>query len=148
MAATRPRTLIRTPCQPMSARVALWWLALCLVLGPALGRMHQVVHGPLASPAVAAVKASAHGARSLDAGAHHRAAEGGHAGVHALFQGHGGADCELLDQLLFGGALLPAPLLVAALAAAPLAVEAASRGIDARLRRGFLARAPPAAASA
>ncbi|GAA6119284.1 hypothetical protein [Acidovorax sp. FG27] len=132
----------------MSARAALWWLALCLVLGPALGRMHQVVHGPLASPAAAAAKASAHGALGHQADAHHRASGGGHAGVHALFQGHGGADCELLDQLLFGGALLPAPLVVAALAAAPLTAEAASRGIDARLQRGFLARAPPAAASA
>lgn len=129
---------LSTP-RPMRARLALWWLAACLVLGPALGRMHQVLHGPLAMRAAAALQH----VPGQEAQPGH-----GHSGMQALFHGHASADCELLDQLLFGGALLPPALLVAALAAAPLAAIAPPSGIDARRQRSFLARAPPPLASA
>ena len=142
----------------LSARIALWWLAACLVLGPALGRMHQVLHGPLASAAaMAQIPFAAPGSAAAWLGAaspapahtvHHGSVHGGHGSVHALFQGHGDADCELLDQLLFGGALLPAPLAVASLATASPPQDMPSEGIDARHRPAFLARAPPALLSA
>ncbi|WP_311220799.1 MULTISPECIES: hypothetical protein [unclassified Acidovorax] len=131
------------PVHALKARVALWCLAVCLVLGPSLGRMHQVVHGRLAH--AAGVLQSAHGEP-----AHSHATHGTHGTVvvQALFNGHAGSDCQLLDQLLFGGALLPAPLPVAALSTAPAPQTQPSAGIDARPQRAFSARAPPASASA
>lgn len=76
------------------------WLLLALVLGPLLGQMHRVVHatGLHAVQAGTAGLATADGckAASADAGA---AGCVPHSWVHALFGGHGPAECQLLDQL-------------------------------------------------
>jgi len=81
----------RTPVMPPSAspfllsrqrlarRLALAWLVLALVLAPALGQMHRVLHLPVAL------------GLAQPAGHDH--------GLGALFGGHSPADCQLLDQL-------------------------------------------------
>ncbi|WP_225981487.1 hypothetical protein [Paracidovorax avenae] len=113
---------------------ALWmWLAAALVLAPALGRVHQVVHGPVAAMALQGAGAGlippSHG---RDAGL-----------LEALFSHHADSDCHLLDQSLFGAALLPALLPAAMPAAAPAPDELPATGVGARPQRAFLARAPP-----
>ncbi|ADX46358.1 hypothetical protein Acav_2446 [Paracidovorax avenae ATCC 19860] len=113
---------------------ALWmWLAAALVLAPALGRVHQVVHGPVAAMAQQGAGAGlippSHG---RDAGL-----------LEALFSHHADSDCHLLDQSLFGAALLPALLPAAMPAAAPAPDELPATGVGARPQRAFLARAPP-----
>ena len=117
--------------RPWGARVASWLLALCLVLSPALGRVHQVVHG---GPWGAAVPAAAQAANH---GHSHRSV------LEALFHGHAGSDCNLLDQLLFGMALLPVPVLAVLPGADPAPHTPPATGIGARPQRAFLARAPP-----
>ncbi|SFD92745.1 hypothetical protein [Paracidovorax konjaci] len=145
-----PRRAPRTPAAAAPLRhgspraLAVWmWLALALALAPALGRMHQVVHGAAAGPAwvaAAAAKAQAVHAPGRHAGHAPRTAGGG---LEALFAGHAGSDCNLLDQSLFGAALLPALLPAAAQAATPAPVSLPQTGIGARPQRTFLARAPP-----
>lgn len=136
---SRPRSApVMTP-RPWAARLASWLLALCLVLSPALGRVHQVVHGgPLGTAVPAAPQA--HGATA-------QAANHGHAHgsgmLEALFHGHAGSDCNLLDQLLFGMALLPVPVLAVLPGAEPAPHTPPATGIGARPQRAFLARAPP-----
>ncbi|MHA7602333.1 hypothetical protein ACX12L_20590 [Alicycliphilus sp. T452] len=108
-------------------RLALAWLLLALVLAPTLGRMHQVLH----LPGGAAPQAHAHGAgQALDA-------------LHALFAGHGNADCQVLDQqTLVGAALGQAPaLLQAAPQLPPACVPAPAPGTGGAAP--FHARAPP-----
>lgn len=104
-----------------------------LVLAPALGRVHQVVHGPVAAMALQGAGAglipASHG---RDAGL-----------LEALFSHHADSDCHLLDQSLFGAALLPALLPAAMPAAAPAPEELPATGVGARPQRAFLARAPP-----
>ena len=58
-----------------------WWLAVALVLAPALGRMHEVLHAP-------ALTAQAH----VDSTTHSH-------GVAAWFDGHDALACLVLDQL-------------------------------------------------
>ncbi|MDA8456891.1 hypothetical protein M4R22_19200 [Acidovorax sp. GBBC 3334] len=147
-----PRRSPRIPAAAASLRhgspraFAVWmWLALTLALAPALGRMHQVVHGAAAGPAgvaAAAMAQAAHapGSHAGHAGHVHHAPGGG---LEALFAGHAGSDCNLLDQSLFGAALLPALLPAAAPAATPAPVGRPETGIGARPQRTFLARAPP-----
>ncbi|WP_313075218.1 hypothetical protein [Melaminivora sp.] len=113
-------------------RFALGWLLLALVLAPALGRVHQIVHGLGTTSAELAANAGAHSpaSRALDM-------------LHALFAGHGSADCQVLDQQTLGGPT-PAPLLALA-HAAPQATPAASLAAAPVARRTapFQARAPP-----
>ena len=68
----------------LARRLALAWLVLALVLAPALGQMHRVLHLPVAL------------GLAQPAGHDH--------GLGALFGGHSPADCQLLDQLHHGGA--------------------------------------------
>ena len=74
---------------PDRAWLVAWLLVWSVALAPLLGQMHRVVHaGGLAA-------ATLHGpvevvASSCNAPVHR---------VHALFSGHGPADCQLLDQL-------------------------------------------------
>lgn len=119
----------------LQQRFAFWWLALALVLAPALGRLHQVVHAPLATAALHAHAASL-------------AVQGTGQVVdvsHGLFASHAGADCLLLDQQLLGGALLAtaqaSPLVHAPLHALP--AHPTTARVGARRLWACLARAPP-----
>ena len=115
----------------MAHRLALGWLLLALLLGPALGRMHQIVHGLGGG----ARPAPAHGADSQGLQALQA--------LQALFAGHGSADCQVLDQHTVGGTA-PVPLLALAHApphAAPVHFSAALP--VARRPTPFQARAPP-----
>lgn len=58
-----------------------WWLALALVVAPALGRMHEVLHAPVLP--------------------HTQAQPGDEAG-HALFAEHSALECLAFDQLNLG----------------------------------------------
>ena len=100
----------------LGAQVALVWLLLALVLVPALGRLHQVVHAPalpnhaLTAPApLAMATASQAGAPTAAAG--HVAAHA-HGLLDALLAPHAPVDCLLLDQLALGDALHSAPLVL------------------------------------
>lgn len=85
-------------------RLGLAWLLLALVLAPMLGRMHQLLHMP--GGGVPQVLAHTHGAASPGAARHALDT------LHALFSGHGNADCQVLDQqTLVGAALGQAPAL-------------------------------------
>ncbi|AVS76405.1 hypothetical protein SAMN04489708_1076 [Paracidovorax cattleyae] len=125
----------------MHARAfALWmWLAVALVLAPALGRVHQVVHGPVAAMALQGAGAAVAGGARLAPLSH-----GHDAGLlEALFSHHADSDCHLLDQSLFGAVLLPALLPAAMPAEAPAPDGLPAPGVGARPQRAFLARAPP-----
>ncbi|WP_239009771.1 hypothetical protein [Delftia lacustris] len=76
-----------------------WLLVWSIALAPLLGQMHRVVHaGGLASAsasATATATATAHGPVEVVATSCAAPVDW----VHALFSGHGPADCQLLDQL-------------------------------------------------
>ena len=121
------------------ARALVVWLALLLVFGPTLGRVHSVVH---LSPALATV---AQGVAHAHGGAEHAHAHApDHTGLAALFQHHAVLDCWDLEQLGHGHGSpsldwqLPAP----DLAAAPAWPPHAAPGLTPL--RWFHARAPPA----
>ncbi|MFD2298764.1 hypothetical protein QRO11_09685 [Paracidovorax citrulli] len=162
---TRPAAMIRRCSRgalpPAGTRrmrgraFALWmWLAAALVFSPALGRLHQVVHGPVATMVLqgASAGAAVAGGASI-AGTEAGAASGagldplshGHeAGLlQALFSHHADSDCHLLDQSIFGAALLPALLPVAMPVVSPAPDDLPATGVGARPQRAFLARAPP-----
>lgn len=126
-------------------RFAFWWLALALVLAPALGRMHQVVHAPLAlGTALAGTAATA--TRLADAA--RVAVQGSEQAVdvpHGLFASHAVADCLLLDQQLLGGTLLATPHAAPQIHALPHALPAlpATARVGKRRLWASLARAPP-----
>ncbi len=112
-------------------RPLAWGLALllALVLGPALGRVHQIVHGPGGGS-----QAAAHG------GATRQALDT----LHMLFAGHGHADCQVLDQQSTLGGAWQVPALPPA-QAAPQAAPAVAAAAPPATRRPapFHARAPP-----
>lgn len=112
-------------------RLAMAWLLLALVLAPALGRMHQVLHLP--------------GTGSTQTLAHHQHGAGGQVfdALHALFAGHGDAGCQVLDQqTLVGAALGQAPTLAQAQPQLqPAGTPAAAPGQ--RKVSPFHARGPP-----
>lgn len=123
------------PLQLLRHRLALAWLLLALVFAPLLGRMHQVLHVP-GSAAVAAplqheaAPVAGIGQQALDT-------------LHALFAGHGHADCQVLDQqTLVGAAAGQAPVLAqAAPQLPPAARPVPAPGV--RKAPAFQARAPP-----
>jgi hypothetical protein len=122
-------------------RVAVWALLLALVLSPALGRWHQILH-TTAAPAVDALHDDG------GAGGSGHATPAAHAPslLAALFSGHAPIDCLLLDQLALGTALpCSAPELPAAAPAvapsAPVPERMAVRHVAL-----FQARGPPAPA--
>lgn len=125
---------------------ALWALVLAMLLAPALGRVHQVLH-PLALPGLAA-----HGvesALSADPAWADPEAIGDSAPGHwllALFAGHGHKDCLLLDQLkAWAGPPDAVPSLSAARPQEPPA-QVQVRIVAGGSAAHFDARAPPAAA--
>lgn len=129
-------------------RFAFWWLALALVLAPALGRMHQVVHAPLAL-GTASAGSAATATRLADAA--RVAVQGTEQAVdvpHGLFSSHASADCLLLDQQLLGGVLLATPQAAPLTHAPPNALPAppTAARLGARRLWASLARAPPAQA--
>ncbi|WP_280191971.1 hypothetical protein [Delftia sp. PS-11] len=111
------------------ARWLAWVLACTLVLAPLLGQMHRVVHlGGLVS--------TASHAQPAGKPVFHW--------VHALFDGHGPSDCQLLDQHhhgLAGPCAVPSlPVLKPAHALPPFPFVTRGARIDAAF---FHARAPP-----
>ncbi len=128
-------------------RQLLWWLVLAMLLAPALGRVHQLLHPPAwqGQPALGHVHLRG------DAGAAH-AAHAAHAATSgdwllALFVGHSHSDCQLHDQLnAWASPPVAAPALPVALLQEPprqVALRAAFAGSAAF----FDPRAPPAAAA-
>lgn len=101
-------------------------LALSLLLGPTLGQMHRAVHAGSASSSTAfvahahAIQAAAVTADAADCATGANTCGADLAWVHALFAGHGPAECQLLDQANHGYAGPPAVL--AFTAAAPPAL--------------------------
>lgn len=71
-----------------------WWLAMALVVAPALGRMHEVLHAPGLPHAHAANHAAGHDA-------------------HDLFGEHSALECLVLDQLGHGCDFSPCIALLA-----------------------------------
>ena len=125
------------------------WLLLALVLVPALGRLHQVVHAPalpnhaLTAPApLAMATASQAGAPTAAAG--HVAAHA-HGLLDALLAPHAPVDCLLLDQLALGDALHSASLALPAAvpAQAPPSLHAGHHATQ--HAAPFQARGPPRA---
>lgn len=119
-------SLPSSPRRPSpSRRSLLWALALALVLAPALVGMHRMLHLPVAVSTAAPQVAAK--------------------GLSALFLGHDAAECQLLDQLIHGGAPAAAwvPPLTHAAPACPPAPAAQTPRAQAALP--FLARAPPRA---
>lgn len=84
--------------QPRPTLWMAWWLALALVLAPALGRMHGAVHVPQVATAGALAWAVS-GDATADASAAHSPAVHAASGLLAAWDGHAQADCLVLDQL-------------------------------------------------
>lgn len=111
-----------------------WALALAIALAPLLGHMHRVVH--FGDTAGAAVQAQQGGNATPD-------------WVHALFDGHGPAGCQLLDQHHHGLAGPPAALVLPPLWADQASICPHRSVRDGRMRVAFFhARAPPRAITA
>lgn len=125
---------------------ALWALVLAMLLAPALGRVHQVLHPPSLPGLAAHVVATGF---SADPAVADTGATGDSAPGHwllALFAGHGHKDCLLLDQLnAWAGPPAAGPSLPAALPQEPPA-QVQVRIVPGGSAAYFDARAPPAAA--
>jgi hypothetical protein len=120
-------------------RAAVWGLLLALVLAPALGRWHQVLH---ATPAPAVV--ALHDDGGAGGSGHATPAAYAPSLLSALFSGHAPVDCLLLDQLALGTALpCSAPVLPPAAPAVAPSAPAPER-IAVRHVGLFQARGPPA----
>jgi hypothetical protein len=92
---------VRRGVVPNRAWLLAWLLVWAIALAPLLGQMHRVVH------AGGQAAATAHG--PAEAGAVSNAPVDW---VHALFSGHGPADCQLLDQLHEGMAGPPSAVVL------------------------------------
>lgn len=124
------------------ARQLLWWLVLAMLLAPALGRVHQLLHPP-AWPAAVPGQAHVHAAPALHADTGHGAPG---RWLLALFAGHSHSDCQLHDQLNAWASppVAGEPLPVAFAQELPRAVP--QRCAVAGSAAFFDPRAPPAAA--
>lgn len=111
-----------------------WWLALALVLAPALGRMHEVLHAPISATTTAPLHTQADGG-------HHGHLE--HHGIAAWFDGHDALACLVLDQLGHGNS--DTPLVTIAAHAQPSAPPdwVCQAHLLPPPPRVFMARAPP-----
>ena len=110
------------------ARVALCWLLLALVLAPALGLVHRIVHRGALSPHVYASAKAAVADESL---------------LAHLMHGHSAGDCRLYDQHTHGDAASSMAML--ALPVVHPAVPVCHQAEQAMLRwvTLFDARGPP-----
>ena len=113
--------------QPLHTPWVGWWLVCALVLAPALGRMHQVLHAPQLWE---------------HASVHHAEPAHDH-GLADLFGAHAASDCLALDQLTHGGDA-PTPILWQAhiFGASPLPWHLEPTALPA-VAALFQARAPP-----
>lgn len=129
------------------SRQLLWWLVLAMLLAPALGRVHQILHPPAwqGVPAVGHAHSHAPAGAAVQAGG--GASEAPGPWLLALFAGHSHSDCQLHDQLnAWANPPAIAQPLPAAFAQEPprhVARQTASAGSAAF----FDPRAPPAAAA-
>jgi len=113
----------------------LWWLVLALLVAPALGHMHRIVHGPQAQTQTSQARVHAPHAQP-QAQAH---------GVADLFAVHGDdSSCRLFDQLTHSDALPAMPVLALPLLLVPFLFRRLERDIVAREAALFDARGPPA----
>ena len=123
-------------------------LALAMVLGPTLGQMHKAVHAAATAPALSygGIGHIAHASASEAPACAGPAADCvSGSWIHALFAGHGPADCQLLDQASHGYAGPPAVAQFAAAAPDPAQpFIALSRPRAIFVAASFDARAPPA----
>lgn len=103
------------------------WLALALLVAPALGHMHRIVHGPQAhAPHVHGQASDAHG-------------------VADLFAAHDDdSSCRLFDQLSQSDVLAGVPAVVLPLLLVPFLFRRFERNAVARAAALFDARGPPA----
>ena len=109
----------------------LWWLALALLVAPAVGHMHRIVHGPQTQTPQARVHAP-----HAQAQAH---------GVADLFAVHGDdSSCRLFDQLTHSDALPAMAVPALPLLLVPFLFRRLERDIVAREAALFDARGPPA----
>ena len=112
-----------------SRSMLLWWLALALLVAPALGHMHRIVHGPQTHTPHAQVHAQQAQGRC----------------VADLFAAHGDdSSCRLFDQLTHSDALPAMPVLALPLLLVPFLFRRLERDIVAREAALFDARGPPA----
>ncbi|MEG0317881.1 MAG: hypothetical protein RSB86_17915 [Comamonas sp.] len=101
-----------------------WWLAMALVLAPALGRMHEVLHAPQLTQQSQAAAEHVHG-------------------VAAWFAGHDALACLVIDQLGHGAsATPPAVAVIHPQPAQPPEWMSEAHLLPSPIRI-FLARAPP-----
>jgi len=128
---------------PAAVRRLLWWLVLAMLLAPALGRIHQVLHAPAWQVQSALGQAHSHAEPGLQGAA---GAASPIPWMLALFSGHGHADCQLHDQLNAWAsppaAGQPLPAALAQEPPRPVAGRTAAAGSAAF----FDPRAPPAVA--
>lgn len=153
----RTRGLSFGPGRRVTAKLALCWLLMAMVLAPTLGRLHQVVHagalervhagsGGLAAP-VQAAKSAAPAAAAVSPAfitGHPLAPHGLVSLISLLLPEHAPVDCLLLDQLALADALhCGAPALPFAVPAQAPPMRHA-RGRSAPHVALFQARGPPA----
>jgi hypothetical protein len=117
-----------------------WWLALALVVAPALGRMHEVLH----APALPHTQIQAHNA--APAHAHEHITQSGDVLGSDLFGSHSALECLALDQLGHALGFNFGPLAVVhALPSSPPVWSTAHTALPVPTAL-FDARAPPVAA--
>lgn len=106
-----------------------WWLALALVIAPALGRMHEVLHAPTLSSIAQASTPAEHSHT--------------HGGIAAWFDGHSAQACLVLDQLGHGASNTPATVATSHLQPAQPPLWICVAHLLPAPARIFQARAPP-----
>ena len=117
----------------------LWWLVLALLVAPALGHMHRIVHGPQAQTQTQTQTSQAR------VHAPHAQPQAQAHGVADLFAVHGDdSSCRLFDQLTHSDALPAMPVLALPLLLVPFLFRRLERDIVAREAALFDARGPPA----
>lgn len=129
--------------QQLSARAALVWLLLALVIAPTVGRLHEVAHGGPIDRMHAGHTAQAAVSHGGTAGA--QAAHPASGLLQALWGDHAAPDCLLLDQLALGDALHSAPLVLPALAPVPAPLACRTDSVLLRWFTPQQARGPPVA---
>ncbi|SEA58173.1 hypothetical protein [Acidovorax soli] len=129
--------------QQLSARAALVWLLLALVIAPTVGRLHEVAHGGRSN--------TVHAGPAPQAAAHHGGVAGAHAAdtgtglLQALWGDHAAPDCLLLDQLALGDALHSAPMALPAVVPVQARLAYHPEPVLLRWFTPFQARGPPVA---
>ncbi|HEY9207647.1 hypothetical protein [Acidovorax sp.] len=129
--------------QQLSARAALTWLLLALVIAPTVGRLHEVAHGGRSNPVHAGHAPQVAASQGGTVRAHVADADTGL--LQALWGDHAAPDCLLLDQLALGDALHSAPMALPAVVPAQARRAYRSEPVLLRWFTPLQARGPPAA---